>query len=228
MFYLYNSLFCFFKTFMKRGATLLRKRNIMIALFVLSLIAIGIWILEILKGKLPYVDQWTREIVSRFDGTYIYSIFRWMTELGSQSFLIPFIIIMTIILWVLFRDYLPALIFAGGTLISHLINVLIKNMVARERPSVSIAANAEGHSFPSGHAMLSMVCYGLLAYFLSKKITSTKRIFAIELFFALLIFLIGLSRFFINVHYLTDIMAGFFIGFLCLIGLIYLYEFIRQ
>lgn len=206
-----------------------RKRNsILIFLLVLVLFTIGTWVAKIINGELPYVDQWTRALVERFDDTYVYTIFRWVTELGSQSFLIPFIIIMAFILWLLFRNYLPALIFAGGTLMSHLLNVLIKNIVARERPSISIAANAEGHSFPSGHAMLSMVCYGLLVYFLSKKVSSTKRVFVIQLFFALLIFLIGLSRFFINVHYLTDIMAGFFIGYLCLIGLVYLYEFIQK
>lgn len=192
---------------------MLRKRySIILILF--ALVIIGIWVMKILRGELPYVDQWTRALVERFDDTYVYTVFRWITELGSSSFLVPFTIVMAIVLWGMLRDYLTALIFAGGTLASHLLNILIKVLVERERPSISAAANAEGHSFPSGHAMISMVCYGLLAYFIVKKWRSAKAKFLTRLFFALLIFLIGLSRFFINVHYLTDIMAGFFFGFL--------------
>lgn len=206
-----------------------RKRySIIIFLFALILLIIGIWIVKIINGKIPYIDQWTRALVEQYDDTYVYTVFRWITELGSSSFLVPFVAVMAIILGWMLRDYLPALIFTGGTLTSYLLNMLIKVLVERERPSISVAANAEGHSFPSGHAMISMVCYGLLAYFIAKKWRSAKAIFLTQLFFALLIFLIGISRFFINVHYLTDIMAGFFFGFLCLIGLIYLYEFIHR
>lgn len=206
-----------------------RKRyTVIFFLFALVLLMIGIWIVKIINGEVPYIDQWTRALVEQYDDTYVYTVFRGITELGSQSFLVPFIVVMTIVLWWMLKDYLPALIFAGGMLTSHLLNILIKVLVERERPSISVAANAEGHSFPSGHAMLSMVCYGLLAYFIAKKCRSPKAIFLTQLFFALVIFLIGLSRFFINVHYLTDIMAGFFFGFLCLIGLIYLYECIQK
>jgi undecaprenyl-diphosphatase len=205
----------------------MKRNTVGIVLVILILFVIGTWVIEIMNGKLPYVDQWTRVLVERFNGTHVYTFLRGMTELGSSSFLIPFIVVMTLVLWWVFHDYVPAIIFAGGMLLSHLLNTLIKSLVARERPSISVSANAEGFSFPSGHAMMSMVCYGLLAYFISKKIRSTYTVFLVQVSCALLVFLIGLSRFFINVHYLTDIMAGFFLGFVCLIGLISLYEWIR-
>ena len=201
-----------------------RNRAMTIIFFGLILSTIGIWIVKIVNDELPYVDQWTRTLVDRYADTNVYTFFRGITELGSQSFLIPFVVVMAFVVWWMLQDYLPALIFAGGTLASHLINTLIKNLVARERPSISVAANAQGHSFPSGHAMISMVCYGMLAYFIIKKLHTTKAIFFVQLFFALLVFLIGLSRFFINVHYLTDILTGFFLGYICLIALIKLYE----
>lgn len=205
------------------------KRNIVSGtLMVLVLLVIGTWIVEIRAGKLPYVDQWTRSLVEQFDDTFVYTFLRGMTELGSESFLIPFIVVMTFVLWWALRDYVPAVIFAGGTLASHLLNTFIKNLVARERPSISVAANAEGYSFPSGHSIMSMVCYGLLAYFITIKFRSTKVIFLVQLVLALIVCLIGLSRFFINVHYLTDIMTGFFLGFVCLIGLISLHEWIQR
>lgn len=208
---------------------MVNKRNyIILFLFAVMLLMMGIWIVRIISGSVPYVDQWTRDLVARLDDSWIYTFFRAVTEFGSGHFLVPFTIIMALILWWIFKHWLPALIFSGGTLMSHWFNLLIKGIVERDRPSILEAANAEGHSFPSGHAMISMVCYGLLSYFLVKKLTSYRAIFLTQLFFACVIFLIGISRYFINVHYLTDVVSGFFIGFICLIGLIYLYEFIQK
>jgi membrane-associated phospholipid phosphatase len=68
----------------------------------------------------------------------------------------------------------------------------------------------------------------LIAYFLAKKIKSTAAVLGIQIFFALLVILIGISRYVINVHYLTDIFAGFVFGFVCLLLLIYLYEWIKR
>ncbi|SDQ86515.1 undecaprenyl-diphosphatase [Virgibacillus subterraneus] len=205
------------------------KRNyIIIFLFSIVIITLGTWVTRILTGQTLYVDRLTRGVVEKFDDSSVYTFFRWTTELGSEEFLVPFTIIITLMLWWIFRDWLPALVFGIGTLTSHGLNILIKKLVERERPSILVAANAEGYSFPSGHAMISMVCYGLLAYFITKNLTSAKATFVVQFLFALLIFLIGISRYMINVHYLTDVLAGFIFGFIFLVGLIYLYELIRN
>ncbi|MBY7143050.1 phosphatase PAP2 family protein [Virgibacillus sp. NKC19-3] len=197
-------------------------------LFVLMLFVVGGWIGRILSGDVPYVDRWTYGLVAGLEDSWIYTFSRVMTEFGSWSFLLPFTIIMALILWRVFKDWFPALIFSGGTLMSHLLNLLIKEMVKRERPSILEAANAEGYSFPSGHAMIAMVCYGLLSYFLVKQLASSRAVFVTQFCFAFVVFLIGISRYLINVHYVTDVVSGFFIGFLCLIGFIYLYECIQK
>ncbi|MUK90090.1 phosphatase PAP2 family protein [Ornithinibacillus sp. L9] len=207
----------------------MKKRHyILLFLFIMVATTIGAWILKITRGELPYVDQWTRGPVEAFPDTFIYTFFRAVTNLGSESFMYPFTIIVGIGLWILFKHWLPALIFAGGTLVSHLLNKLVKTLVNRDRPSILVEANAEGYSFPSGHAMITLVCYGLLAYFITTRMKNKKSIIIVQAAFAVLIFLIGISRYFINVHYLTDIMAGFFMGFFCLIGFIFLYETIQK
>ena len=94
----------------------------------------------------------------------------------------------------------------------------------RERPSILVEANAVGESFPSGHAMISMVCYGILAYFLARGIKSRKQANSIYVLFSTVILLIGISRYIINVHYLTDIVAGYFFGCILLLFYIYFYE----
>lgn len=205
-----------------------RRHYIILFLLSLLLLIIGIWIAKIIGEQVVYIDQVTRGLVDKLADTYFYTFFRWITELGSGTFLTPFTIVVSLLLWRAFRDWLPALVFGLGTLSSHGLNVLIKQLVERERPSILVAANAEGYSFPSGHAMIPMVCYGLLAYFLVKKLTSDKAVFAVQFSLALLIFLIGISRYVINVHYLTDVLAGFVFGFIFLAGLIFLYEWLQS
>src|SRR5699024_12014697 len=95
-----------------------------------------------------------------------------------------------------------------------------------ERPRIFTEANAEGYSFPSGHAMISLVCYGLFTYFITEKISSKKLKLCVNLASAILIFIIGMSRFIINVHYLTDVLTGFMFVFIMVIVIIYIHYFV--
>src|SRR5690606_37445814 len=70
----------------------------------------------------------------------------------------------------------------------------------------------ESFSFPSAHAMTSLITYGLLAYFLWH--TVHNRIIRILIVFAatMLVILIGISRMTLGVHYLSDVLGGFMAG----------------
>lgn len=103
----------------------------------------------------------------------------------------------------------------------------LKNLVERSRPAGEALTTAAGYSFPSGHAMVSLAFYGFLAYLLlcfgRKK---TDRWKAITLY--ILIFLIGFSRIYLNVHYTSDVLAGFLFGAVCLLGSIKGYELVKR
>ncbi len=88
----------------------------------------------------------------------------------------------------------------------------IKYLFHRERP-VGIAAVVEdSYSFPSGHATLSMALYGYLIYLLwLTKWTQSVKI-CLTILLAILIILVGFSRLYLGVHYLTDVLAGFALG----------------
>lgn len=195
---------------------------------VIALIVIAIWIIKIVNGKMPNVDQVTRGMVGDVAGTPVYTLFRWLTELGSVTFVLPLTVIMLPILWGISKDWLPPVTFGIGVLGSHLLNQLIKQLVARGRPSVSALLNAEGYSFPSGHSMVSLVCYGLIAYFIVQHIKGNSTQIAVQISLGILIFLIGISRYIINVHYLTDVLTGFTLGFIWLVCMIYLFKIVQK
>ncbi|NLB87665.1 MAG: phosphatase PAP2 family protein [Syntrophomonadaceae bacterium] len=101
---------------------------------------------------------------------------------------------------------------------------LLKDFFGRPRPSGEHLTIATGMSFPSGHAMLSMAFYGFVAYLLAQRVNSPQRrklIWAVAVIF---IFLIGFSRLYLNVHYPTDVIAGFLLGALFLFAFIKLYQ----
>lgn len=68
-------------------------------------------------------------------------------------------------------------------------------------------------SFPSGHAVTSVILFGTLAY-LVVRLEPTVALRRLTLVVAaLLILLIGLSRVYLGVHYPSDVLAGYLAGF---------------
>ena len=92
------------------------------------------------------------------------------------------------------------------------LNLIIKNILQRERPTGFRLIEEGGYSFPSGHSMVSMAFYGLIIIFVYKYIKNKYiKCFAIP-FFSILILLIGISRVYLGVHYTTDVLAGFLLS----------------
>lgn len=108
-----------------------------------------------------------------------------------------------------------------------LLNLLLKNIFQRPRPDFSnVFYHESGYSFPSGHAMLSVLFYGITAYLIVKEGFSWKtRIRSISAAFTLSL-LIGFSRIFLGVHYLTDVLGGWAAGLTWFTVCALLYEMI--
>ena len=90
---------------------------------------------------------------------------------------------------------------------------LTKAVVARTRPDLLEPLVVEhGFSFPSGHATLSMVAYGVLAVLISRSRLPWAVQLPIIVALGALIVLIGVSRIWLGAHYPTDVMAGWIAG----------------
>jgi membrane-associated phospholipid phosphatase len=98
---------------------------------------------------------------------------------------------------------------AGGALL----NLVLKNIFQRTRPAIPGAYMVDtGFSFPSGHSMISLVFYGMIAYLALSYITSKKwKAFIVAGALAICA-LIGFSRLYLGVHFLTDVLAGWAAG----------------
>jgi len=201
-----------------------KHRIVYLTLLTIVAISIGFWIYDFATGRVPLLDQWTRSFVDAFGVSAFYSFFTFTTHLGSKIFMIPFVIVAALAFIYLYKRTLPGIMLALGTLCSWLLNHLIKSLVERQRPSLNPALDAVGSSFPSGHAMISLVCYGLVLFFLLGIIKSKVGRIVLQIIIPLIILVIGVGRYLINVHYLTDVTAGYFFGYLFLLVWIPLYN----
>ena len=89
---------------------------------------------------------------------------------------------------------------------------VLKSLVGRLRPVVAHpVAHGNGNSFPSGHALGSIVCYGaLFLVFLPATRGLWRRVFTAAV--VTLITLIGVSRILLGVHYVSDVLGGWALG----------------
>lgn len=110
--------------------------------------------------------------------------------------------------WLLLGGWIAA--FAGGGVIDWSLKVLIH----RPRPLGAMEfLKRFSYSFPSGHAMESVIGYGMLAYMLVTfwATRGSVRVFIIAAAL-LLVLMIGLSRLYLGVHYFSDVVGGFAAG----------------
>jgi membrane-associated phospholipid phosphatase len=89
-----------------------------------------------------------------------------------------------------------------------------KTFISRARPADVAYYQVEHYSFPSGHATTAMALFGLLAYFIYRHNSKNPYRKFILWAAAILILLVGFSRIYLGVHFLSDVLAGFILGFL--------------
>jgi undecaprenyl-diphosphatase len=155
------------------------------------------------------------------------SVMKFFTFFGSHYFLIPANIILAAI-YLLRRKSRYTIKVAAIALTSLLIMLGLKLLFHRERPLIPLLEPARGLSFPSGHTFMSVCFYGLLMIIIWKEEKYHPVAKWILLILSLLfVIMIGFSRIYLHVHYFTDVMAGFCIGFCWLLISSYIIDQIK-
>jgi undecaprenyl-diphosphatase len=117
------------------------------------------------------------------------------------------------------RDLMLALIsFSGGGLIWY----FLSRYFDRPRPPYQLkdVLVLSDPSFPSGLALMAVICYGLLAYLLVPKMPSRFWKWVVAIVFTVVIIFVGVHCLMFGAHYVTDVIAGYALG-LAWMGLVY-------
>lgn len=119
------------------------------------------------------------------------------------------------------RSWLPVTLMVAATLGSVANTVVGKNYVDRLRPphEFAIPPYEVSPSFPSGHALNSMVIAGVLAYLLCRRLERPRTRIIVIILALLYTVLMGLSRVYLGHHWLTDVLTGWLLG-LAWVGLV--------
>ena len=132
------------------------------------------------------------------------------------------------LIYLLFKNWKRALEIAAIGIGGFVVNYLMKLSFHRLRPPNPLIDKLENFSFPSGHATSAFIFYGLLTYLVWK--TRIPKFYKFIIGTMLIIFslLIGFSRIYLRVHYLSDVLAGICIGFAWLILTVWLFEKLKK
>lgn len=151
---------------------------------------------------------------------YLTLFFKFISFICSPKMMI----IINILLFIIFivKKKLANLIIIISSLVSVIFNNLVKIIVRRPRPNILNLVNEGTYSFPSGHSMISILFFGSIIYLLNKNNNKYRK--TLTCIIIIFILLVGLSRLYLGIHFLTDVLSGYILGLLLLFIIIDMYE----
>ena len=183
-------------------------------LLFICLILFSIILINVLSGNIQNFDFNIYKLISSIKSNVMDIFFRGITRFGDEEVLI----LIAVACLVFIKNRKIGASIAINLASIGLINHILKEVIQRPRPPIEFRMVEESSfSFPSGHAMASMAFYGLIVYYIYNYIKNKtiKNIICATL--SVLIFLVGISRIYLGVHYASDVLAGFLFSIVYLI-----------
>jgi undecaprenyl-diphosphatase len=145
--------------------------------------------------------------------------------LGYNALIVELAIALAVFGWLRWRRAAVWLAVAmAGSLV---LDLALKYVYHRTRPTAYFGTAPHSYSFPSGHALCAFCFYGVLAGLLSARIKSLALRIVIWCIAAALVIAIGISRIYLGVHYPSDVVAGY-LAAMVWVGTIILLDHVRK
>ncbi|WP_066068371.1 phosphatase PAP2 family protein [Neobacillus soli] len=151
-----------------------------------------------------------------------------LTEMGDKKGIGVVVLLMLVWLLLRKRNFLGAAVLALSVALGNEASKLLKNLFGRLRPDLEHLVHVKSYSFPSGHAMVGMIVYFLIAYLLMEAVKSKTTKIIIATIAAILLLLIGASRIILHVHYPSDVLGGYALGYIWVFIWILLYNYFKK
>jgi membrane protein DedA with SNARE-associated domain/membrane-associated phospholipid phosphatase len=119
------------------------------------------------------------------------------------------------------RTWRPLVLLVGAWAGSSILTNIVKALVDRPRPPAATQlVEAARSSFPSGHVSESTAVYGMLAVLIAGATRSWRSRVAVWTGTVVLLLLIGVSRLYLGVHWLTDVVGGYALGAMWMVAML--------
>lgn len=182
------------------------------AAFLLSLLVFSLIVHEAVYEREDVFDQRVIHFFAAHSSAGFIAAMKVITFFGSSTFLLPAYILL-IIRYLTKKNYQTAIEIAVIGISSTALMFALKQFFHRQRPQLPILQGIAGYSFPSGHALSSFIFCSILIYLLRRENLAPVSRNLLTALLILCAILIGLSRIVLNVHYATDVIGGFCLGF---------------
>lgn len=184
------------------------KLNINLLILIVSILLFTILTILVLTGRIDKFDEKIASFMLDIQNDKLTNIMIIITNIGGTYALT----VISILLLALLKNKKISL-----SIIINLVSVfftsqIIKTIFKRSRPNGIFLTNAVGYSYPSGHSMVSFAFYAYISYLLYEK-TNNKILRALIVILSLLIItLIGFSRVYLGVHFISDVLGGYLLA----------------
>jgi undecaprenyl-diphosphatase len=197
----------------KWGMVFIRKQlKVWVAVFAASMILFAALAASVPEQGGSSFEQAAQNLAAQWKSGGATALFKVFSLLGTSIAILA--VTLAAAGWIAWRSgWSRGLTIVIGVALAYGANTLIKIWFDRVRPAAAWGIEADGASFPSANAMLGTVLFGLIALSVlhAGQVRRGVQITACILCGALVIML-GLSRLYFHVHYITDILAGYMGG----------------
>ena len=196
----------------------MKKVNKIALMFVLSLslfIVLSVYVLY--DSALSQLDTTVSNFMKDIENSSLTNTMILLTRLG-EWYGIVFISALTVLALMYGKRKRDALIFSLFLIVGFLLESIAKIATQRERPPYGII-HVSGYSFPSGHAMMTALLFLLICYLYRKRLLYIISIFIVSL--------VGFSRIYLNVHWLSDVIAGYALA-ICMFSIFIIWRYLEQ
>lgn len=180
--------------------------------FIFLAIFIFLGILVLTKNDI-YIDSIVYNFISKYISNNLTIIFKLLTNIAS----ILIVILVIIFTFLFFKNKKYGIFMSLNLLIITIFQFILKAIFSRTRPVDINLIEENGYSYPSGHSLTAMALYGFIIYLIFKSDLNKRSKLIYITLFSLLIFIVGLSRIYLGVHFFTDVVGAFSFGLAYLI-----------
>lgn len=194
-----------------------RKRaSLLLAAYALQLSLFGILAWWVHVNPVLGIDVLITKEFQENQNPWLHGLMAFVSFFGNVGWLFAALVVVAVVFLWFARLRLEAVVMAVEVVFSAVINVALKYLVNRPRPTtrlVDVFQAATGQSFPSGHVMSYVAFFGLLFSFgvilLSGSRWWHKLVLIIPAFFVVFV---GPSRIYLGDHWASDVLGAYLIG----------------